>query len=156
MAFKKIILSKNEMCEDIEYLRKKQYRGLFGRSIPKTVEDYYKDEEKNAYLLEIGCTNPNFETEGYMFHIFVLCIDGNMIGIGTQVFSTGKIRENTLEEKWAIRFITYPEGWDDKKYPDFKDTVTEAFKSVTLYYFDKPEGVKNVEVIFDEFTGKWW
>lgn len=151
MAFEKIKLSGIEKCEDIEYLRKKKYVGLFGRVIPDTVDSYYKDKENNAFILNIGCTNPNFETDGYMLDIFVLCIDGNMIGISAEISGSGDFYENTLEEEWEIKRIVYPEGWKKEEYPNFKELVKNAFEAMTLYRFDKPESVKRVNVVFNEF-----
>ncbi len=150
MAFKKIKLANGEKCKDIEYLREKEYTGLFGRKVSGSIRSYYKDIESNSYIIEIGCTNPSLETDGYSLYIFVFCIDDNIVGISAEPFSSGNFRENNLEEKWIIRNIVYPDGWKKERYPNFEQLVTNAFEAISLYQFDKPESVKKVDVIFDD------
>ena len=147
MSFKKIRKRRRDIAPDFDYLRNIGYVDLFGNPLKDTAKDYYKDEERNAYIISLGLKNPNIY-EGETDQVFVLCVNGKPVGLRTESDIAGSYLDNNFEKHWKVKQIKYPENWENDIKIDMKQLIIDALTAMTLYITDRPEGVRKVEFEF--------
>lgn len=139
MAFKEIFLMQRDaLPEDFKYLINIGYVDMLGCAMTEHPCTYYRDDERNAYLIGLSANNINFH--GDKDTAYVLCINGKPVGI--RVDGIPAVERKTMI--WKIKGIQYPEGWDNEENEKFKQIMIDAFTAETTRYFRVTEDVKTV------------
>jgi len=141
MAFKEIFLMRRDaLPEDFKYLINIGYVDMLGCAMTENPCTYYRDDERNAYLIGLSANNINFH--GDKDTAYVLCINGKPVGIRVDALPAGK--KNKMY--WRIKDIRYPEDWNVEDNKNFKQIMIDAFTADTKMFFSV---VEDKEIVFE-------
>lgn len=117
-----------------EYLTAIGVRDMFGDTLEKSIRSLIVDREKNYYLIDCGCTNPNRDIREIEF--WALCLDGTVINL--EVTHRSKMYEEEKKYKchWIVEKIKFPPNWtfSNISKEELFAIIEEAF---TVFYFSR-------------------